>query len=435
MSLWLLYWWIQVKSPLWTKHKKAWLYHWQHFVKMRILKWRVNVCHWADKLRHYLNLHCQMIKLTLLSLCYNAFMSPNLMLETAMEPVFWIVDHFARYMGPILMCLVLTFSLAGVIMFYSIMGPRYLAFGWHWFLPHFMFGNLLLVNVIFNYTMGYLTDPGHPPQIVPEVVSICKRCIAPKPPRAHHCSVCKRCVLRMDHHCPWLNNCVGFYNHRYFFLYMVYMMCGCLYGCFMFYPLFYENFYVGKEVVFHGALYPLNMAYNYWVSKKKTYTFIAVSNGTSVKRTPPPAHLSNLTWTDQLYHHSIIFVFFLGSGCVVALGLLSLWHARLISRAETSIEVHINKNERKRLEKLGQKFVNPYDYGFKKNWQLFLGLTEGRTFWRHILLPSRHKPTGNGLQWETTTFTIDSNIDNIRVLWHITLMADPSIISKMLFFF
>ncbi|QRW00435.1 DHHC palmitoyltransferase [Ceratobasidium sp. AG-Ba] len=38
----------------------------------------------------------------------------------------------------------------------------------------------------------------------------CRKCWAPKPERAHHCSYCKRCVLKMDHHCPWLaNNCVG----------------------------------------------------------------------------------------------------------------------------------------------------------------------------------------------------------------------------------
>lgn len=30
----------------------------------------------------------------------------------------------------------------------------------------------------------------------------CRKCDAPKPERTHHCSVCKRCVLLMDHHCP-----------------------------------------------------------------------------------------------------------------------------------------------------------------------------------------------------------------------------------------
>jgi palmitoyltransferase len=32
---------------------------------------------------------------------------------------------------------------------------------------------------------------------------ICEKCFMIKPDRAHHCSVCDSCVLKMDHHCPW----------------------------------------------------------------------------------------------------------------------------------------------------------------------------------------------------------------------------------------
>ena len=37
----------------------------------------------------------------------------------------------------------------------------------------------------------------------------CRKCWAPKPERAHHCSVCGRCVMKLDHHCPWLaSSCI-----------------------------------------------------------------------------------------------------------------------------------------------------------------------------------------------------------------------------------
>lgn len=52
---------------------------------------------------------------------------------------------------------------------------------------------------------------------------------APKPPRAHHCSVCNACVARMDHHCPWLGTCVGRRNHRFFVLLLLWVTVGAGY--------------------------------------------------------------------------------------------------------------------------------------------------------------------------------------------------------------
>lgn len=70
-------------------------------------------------------------------------------------------------------------------------------------------------------------------------------------------------------------------------------------------------------------------------------------------------------------------IIFAGLICVAtfaALGALTWWHAGLITRGETSIEARINSTESQKYKALGKIYQNPYDFGPRHNWRLFLGI-------------------------------------------------------------
>jgi len=58
---------------------------------------------------------------------------------------------------------------------------------------------------------------------------MCPDCEVMRSTRSKHCAICNRCVERFDHHCPWINNCVGAGNHNAFMTFITSMIFTLLF--------------------------------------------------------------------------------------------------------------------------------------------------------------------------------------------------------------
>jgi palmitoyltransferase len=179
-----------------------------------------------------------------------------------------------------------------------------------------------------------------------QVSTWCKLCDAPKPPRAHHCHVTNRCVLLMDHYCPWVANTVGFFNYRFFYLFMFWLWVGAVYIVLITY------------LPFRAALEDRTMPGRAGI----TFSFVCA-----------------------------VAIFF-------ALGGMLGWQTFLIATAQTTVEFYHNRVLARRSTLTGHVFRNPFDLGLRRNWDVIFGPSSFLLSWA---LPTAPGPVGNGVQWPT----------------------------------
>lgn len=131
-------------------------------------------------------------------------------------------------------------ALVGVRWFLAVLPGTYLSYPF----LNLCFAILFSVTGYF-YVLSMVEDPGYVPRLtsrnqqraaITELLGtwrfdeehFCIFCMARKPLRSKHCRRCKRCVSKHDHHCPWIDNCVGTNNFRHFVLYIFSMEIGVI---------------------------------------------------------------------------------------------------------------------------------------------------------------------------------------------------------------
>jgi len=197
----------------------------------------------------------------------------------------------------------------------------------------------------------------------PDEWGYCTKTKQPKPPRSHYDHVSKSLVLCLDHYCPWMFNAIGYFNYRYFVNFLIFVFTGMMYGAFISYRPFANS--TGKEYREQFAHY------------RKTGVWEHMHPYTPIGSERMPL--------------SVGFMLCLAVGAAVAF--LGGFHIHLLLSGQTTIEFHGNFVNRRKAKRLGQKYRNPYDMGWRRNWQQVYGdYNDTKSVLMAILVPSRREP-------------------------------------------
>lgn len=155
-------------------------------------------------------------------------------------------------------------------------------------------------------------------------IRYCEKCNLIKPDRCHHCSICGLCILKMDHHCPWINNCVSFTNYKFFVLFLGYTFAMCLFVSATTFPYFLK----------------------FWVPQEDQYKYPSNNmNNDSIVDPPKPPDLpqdmvfgSNQNSVPFSVKFHILFLFFVSSMLSLAVVFLYCYHVYLLLNNRSTLE-------------------------------------------------------------------------------------------------
>jgi len=63
-----------------------------------------------------------------------------------------------------------------------------------------------------------------------KVTDYCPKCIVKKKKHSKHCLICDKCVDNFDHHCYWINNCIGKNNNPIFNIFLISIILNLIYN-------------------------------------------------------------------------------------------------------------------------------------------------------------------------------------------------------------